>query len=160
MIIIPPTDILNVSLAIHDAVAPVFLLTGIGSILGVLVGRLGRAIDRARYLNALSVDQRKYFYEELDIIVVRTSWMRWSVGLFIFAGLCVSLAIASIFIGVAINIHLSVFVLMTFITAMFSLIFGLLCFLREIILASQEVITRHRQDLNGRQTSVAPTDIL
>ena len=137
-----------------------FLLTGIGSILGVLVGRLGRAIDRARYLNALNVDQRKFFLEELDIIAVRTSWMRWSVGLFIFAGLCVSLAIASIFIGVAINIHLSVFVLMTFITAMFSLIFGLLCFLREIILASQEVITRHRQDLNGRQSSVAPSNIL
>ena len=56
----------------------------------------------------------------------------------------------NIFVGVAINIHLSNFVLMTFIAAMVSLIFGLLCFLREIILASQEVITRHRQDLHGR----------
>jgi hypothetical protein len=150
MIVHSPTDIRDVSIAIHDAVAPVFLLTGIGSILGVLVNRLGRAIDRARYLNALLTEQRKSFLDELDLIAVRTSWMRWSVGLFIFAGLCVSLAIASIFIGVAINIHLSTFVLMTFITAMISLIFGLLCFLREIILASQEVITRHRQDLNER----------
>jgi hypothetical protein len=133
-----PSDIRDVSEAIRDAVAPVFLLTGIGSILGVLVNRLGRAIER------------KLFLEELDIIAVRTSWMRWSVGLFIFAGLCVSLAIAAIFVGVAINIHLSNFVLMTFIAAMVSLIFGLLCFLREIILASQEVITRHRQDLHGR----------
>ena len=145
-----PSDIRDVSGAIRDAVAPVFLLTGIGSILGVLVNRLGRAIDRARNLNGLSADQRKLFLDELDIIVVRTAWMRWSVGLFIFAGLCVSLAIAAIFVGVAINIHLSNFVLMTFITAMVSLIFGLLCFLREIILASQEVITRHRQDFNGR----------
>ena len=150
MIVHPPSEVLDVSIAIHDAVAPVFLLTGIGSILGVLVNRLGRAIDRARYLNALHADQRNSFLDELDLIAVRTSWMRWSVGLFIFAGLCVSLAIASIFIGVAINIHLSTFVLMTFITAMISLIFGLLCFLREIILASQEVITRHRQDLNER----------
>ena len=150
MIVHSPTDIRDVSIAIHDAVAPVFLLTGIGSILGVLVNRLGRAIDRARYLNALLTEQRKSFLDELDLIAVRTSWMRWSVGLFIFAGLCVSLAIASIFIGVAINIHLSTFVLMKFITAMISLIFGLLCFLREIILASQEVITRHRQDLNER----------
>jgi hypothetical protein len=150
MIVHSPTDIRDVSIAIHDAVAPVFLLTGIGSILGVLVNRLGRAIDRARYLNALLSEQRKSFLDELDLIAVRTSWMRWSVGLFIFAGLCVSLAIASIFIGVAVNIHLSTFVLMTFITAMISLIFGLLCFLREIILASQEVITRHRQDLNER----------
>jgi hypothetical protein len=98
----------------------------------------------------LLTEQRKSFLDELDLIAVRTSWMRWSVGLFIFAGLCVSLAIASIFIGVAVNIHLSTFVLMTFITAMISLIFGLLCFLREIILASQEVITRHRQDLIER----------
>lgn len=150
MIFNSPSDIHEVSTAIRDAVAPVFLLTGIGSILSVLVNRLGRAIDRARTLNTLSADQRKNFLEELDIIAVRTTWMRWSVGLFIFAGLCVSLAIASIFIGVAINIHLSAFVLITFIIAMFSLIFGLLCFLREIILASQEVITRHRQDLNNR----------
>lgn len=145
-----PTEIHDVSTAIRDAVAPVFLLTGIGSILSVLVNRLGRAIDRARTLNTLSTEQRKGYLEELDIIAERTTWMRWSVGLFIFAGLCVSLAIASMFIGVAINIRLSGFVLVTFITAMFSLIFGLLCFLREIILASQEVITRHRQDVKDR----------
>ncbi len=150
MIISSPTDIHDVSTAIRDAVAPVFLLTGIGSILSVLVNRLGRAIDRARTLNVLSTEQRKSYLEELDIIAERTTWMRWSVGLFIFAGLCVSLAIASMFIGVAINIRLSGFVLITFIVAMFSLIFGLLCFLREIILASQEVITRHRQDIKDR----------
>lgn len=147
MIFSTPSDIRDVSVAIRDAVAPVFLLTGIGSILSVLVNRLGRAIDRARNLNALTLEQRKKFLDELDIIVRRTTWMRWSVGLFIFAGLCVSLSIASIFIGVASRINLSDFVLITFITAMFSLIFGLLSFLREIILASQEVITRHRQDL-------------
>lgn len=150
MIFSSPSDIHDVSTAIRDAVAPVFLLTGIGSILGVLVNRLSRAIDRARTINTLNAEQRKSFLEELDLIALRTSWMRWSVGLFIFAGLCVALAIAAIFIGVAIGIPLSGFVLMTFITAMFSLIFGLLFFLREIILASQEVITRHRQDLNDR----------
>lgn len=148
MMINTPTDIRDVSEAIRDAVAPVFLLTGIGSILAVLVNRLGRAVDRARTLNTFNPELRKKYIEELDIIVMRTGWMRWSVGLFIFAGLCVSLSIISIFLGVAIRINLKDFVLITFITAMFSLIFGLLCFLREIILASQEVITRHRQELN------------
>ncbi len=148
MIFNTPSDIRDVSVAIRDAVAPVFLLTGIGSILSVLVNRLGRAVDRARNLNALTLEQRKKFLDELDIIVKRTTWMRWSVGLFIFAGLCVSLSIASIFVGVAARINLSDFVLLTFITAMFALICGLIFFLREIILASQEVITRHRQDQN------------
>lgn len=142
-----PSEVIDVSVAIRDAVAPVFLLTGIGSFLGVLVNRLGRAIDRARTLNALQHEQRRKFIDELDIIANRTVWMRWSVGLFIFAGLCVSLSIASIFIGVAIGITLPHFILVTFIASMFALIFGLLCFLREIILASQEVITRHRLDL-------------
>jgi len=143
-----PSDIHDVSFAIRDAVAPVFLLTGIGSLLSVLVNRLGRAIDRARYLHGLNAEQRRKFAEELGIIVQRTTWMRWSVGLFIFAGLCVALSIASVFIGVAIEVNLTSFVLLAFITAMFSLIAGLLCFLREIILASREVITppRHHAD--------------
>lgn len=142
-----PSEVVDVSVAIRDAVAPVFLLTGIGSFLGVLVNRLGRAIDRARNLNSLQHEQRMKFLAELDIIANRAIWMRWFVGLFIFAGLCVSLSIASICIGVAIGITLPNFILVTFIASMFALIFGLLCFLREIILASQEVITRHRQDL-------------
>jgi hypothetical protein len=146
MIFTSPSSILDVSNAIRDAVAPVFLLTGIGSILSVLVNRLGRAIDRSRTLNALNTEQRKKYLVELDIIMQRTVWMRWSVGLFIFAGLCVALSVAAIFIGVAIRINLPDFVLLTFISAMFSLIFGLLCFLREIILASREVVTHHRQD--------------
>jgi Protein of unknown function (DUF2721) len=36
--------------AIQLAVAPVFLLTGIGAILAVMTNRLGRIIDRARVL--------------------------------------------------------------------------------------------------------------
>ena len=146
MIFTTPSDIHDLSFAIRDAVAPVFLLTGIGSILSVLVNRLGRAIDRARNLNALTREQRKKYKEELNIIVRRTTWMRWSVGLFIFAGLCVSLSIASMFVGAAIRLNLTDFVLIAFITAMVSLIFGLLSFLREIILASQEVITPHRHE--------------
>ena len=138
-------DIHDVSLAIRDAVAPVFLLTGIGSILGVLVNRLSRSIDRARLINAMHDEQFFQFADELDIIVQRTKWMRWSVGLFIFAGLCVAVSIASVFISVGLQLNLTNFVLITFITAMCSLTIGLLCFLREIILAAKEVITSGRQ---------------
>ena len=140
MILTTPSDMHDLSFAIRDAVAPVFLLTGIGSILAVLVNRLGRSIDRARNLSAMRPEQQKAHLGEFSIIVRRTKWMRWSVGLLIFAGLCVAISIAAVFIGVAIGIHLTSFVLMTFIAAMLSLILGLLCFLREIILASGEVI--------------------
>lgn len=146
MILPTPTDIRDVSLAIRDAVAPVFLLTGIGSILGVLVNRLGRSIDRARVINAMNDEQFYKYLDELNVIVKRTMWMRWSVGLFIFAGLCVALSIASVFISAELKVNLPHFVLIAFITAMFSLTIGLLCFLREIILAAQENITSDRQN--------------
>ncbi|MBU3736547.1 MAG: DUF2721 domain-containing protein [Methylobacterium sp.] len=135
-----PTDIHDISFAIRDAVAPVFLLTGIGSLMSVLVNRLGRAVDRARHLHTLGGGQRSSHAGELAILLSRTTWMRRSVALFIFAGLCVSLSIAAVFVGVAIGVKLSMFVLLTFILAMVSLILGLLCFLREILLATGEVI--------------------
>jgi len=143
-----PIDIRDISVAIHDAVAPVFLLTGIGSILGVLVNRLGRSIDRARVINSLSDEQFDLCFDELSIIVRRTRWMRWSVGLFIFAGLCVAISIASVFMSVELEMNLPHFVLITFITAMCSLVLGLLCFLREIVLASKEVVAVRRKNAN------------
>lgn len=135
-----PADVLDVSLIIRDAVAPVFLLTGIGSILSVLVSRLSRSIDRARIINGMPDAQFIQYENELDIILKRTIWMRWSVGLFIFAGLFVAISIVLVFIGAELRFNLSRLVLASFITAMVSLILGLLCFLREIILAAKEQI--------------------
>lgn len=146
MLFSTPSNTLEVSAAIRDAVAPVFLLTGIGSFLGVVVNRLGRTIDRARYLNNLNVEQQKKFLDEFSIIQKRVKWMRWAIGLFIVAGLCISLSIALIFIGVVIKLSVSDFILCSFIMAMFALIFGIFCFLREITFATQEVITWNRQD--------------
>ena len=87
--ITPITDIHSVSEAIRDAVAPVFLLTGMGSILGVLIGRLSRSIDRARSINDMLKEKRDKFDEELKIIVKRTKWLRRAIGLATLAALCV-----------------------------------------------------------------------
>ena len=50
-----------------------------------------------------------------------------------------------LFRRVELRLNLTHFVLITFITAMLSLTIGLLCFLREIILASKEIIISGRQ---------------
>ena len=138
--ITPITDIHSVSEAIRDAVAPVFLLTGIGSILGVLIGRLGRSIDRARFLNDISSEKREKFGQEFKIIVKRTKWLRRAIGLATLAALCVCVSIATLFISVETGFKMPHIVLLAFISSMFSVILALLCFLREIVLASREVI--------------------
>ncbi len=136
----PITDIHSVSEAIRDAVAPVFLLTGIGSILGVLIGRLGRSIDRARVLHEMPSEKRKKLKVELIIIVRRTKWLRRAIGLATLAALCVCVSIAALFISVETGFKMPHIVLLAFISSMFSIILALLCFLREIVLASREVI--------------------
>ena len=82
-------EIQSVSVAIRDAVAPVFFFFFLGSILSVLVNRLGRAIDRARVLHTMNEDQRAKHVAEFEIIVRRTAWIRRSIGLITLAALCV-----------------------------------------------------------------------
>lgn len=134
------TDIHSVSEAIRDAVAPVFLLTGIGSILGVLIGRLGRSIDRARLINDMATEKRQSLKTELQIIVKRIKWLRRAIGLATLAALCVCVSIVTMFISVETGFKMPHLVLMSFILSMCSVISALMCFLREIYLTSREII--------------------
>jgi hypothetical protein len=140
------SDIHAVSEAIRDAVAPVFLLTGISSILGVLIGRLGRSIDRARLINDIQTEKRKRFNDELRIIVKRTKWLRRAIAFATLAALCVCISIATLFISVETGFKTPHIVAISFVSSMFSVIIGLLCFLREIVLASREVIVPFKHD--------------
>ena len=52
---------------IQLAIAPVFLLTGIGTMLVVLTNRLGRIIDRTRVLeDRLDIGYNDFYMDELD----------------------------------------------------------------------------------------------
>ena len=129
------SEVQSVSVAIRDAVAPVFLLTGVGSILAVLVNRLGRA----RILYAMNDADVLKYQGEFNIIVRRTAWIRRSIGLITLAALCVSVSIVSLFVEVKLALNAPDFIALPFIAAMTFLISGLLCFLMEISLASREV---------------------
>jgi hypothetical protein len=47
----------TVSATIQAAIAPVFLLAGIGAFLNVMVGRLARIVDRARDIESSTRDR-------------------------------------------------------------------------------------------------------
>ena len=46
------SEYLSISEIMQSAVTPVFLLAGIGALMNVMTGRLGRIIDRLRYLQS------------------------------------------------------------------------------------------------------------
>lgn len=128
-------NLITVAHVIQLAVAPVFLLTGIGAILSVLTGRLGRLVDRFRVLTETVSELPAIQARELNILTVRASWVHWSITLCTASALFVAIVIGALFLGAVVSFNPSRIVSIMFIIAMTSLIIGLGCFLREISLS-------------------------
>lgn len=124
---------------IQLSVAPVFLLTGVGSILGVLATRLGRIVDRSRVLEAdmpnVGDTQQALAHLELSRLSRRAGLINWAISLCTICALMICTLIALLFIGDFISTSMADFVALLFVVAMLTLIGGLLCFLREIYMA-------------------------
>lgn len=129
------TDITNV---IRLAVAPVFLLTAIGTFISVLTQRLGRVVDRSRWLEqhlSGDADHDAPLHRELCLLSRRMGWTQAAIVLAALSALSVCLLIACAFIGAFVSVDLSKTLGVLFILAMLALIACLLVFLREIFLS-------------------------
>lgn len=135
-------DIPTVAHVIQLAVAPVFLLTGIGAILSVLSGRLGRVIDRFRVLNRMQGEERAEHESEIVMLLRRARWIHRAITLCTLCALLVCIVIAALFIGSELGKDSSAVIAVLFTAAMLALIVGLMCFLREIAIATG-VISRN-----------------
>jgi hypothetical protein len=124
---------------IQLAVAPVFLLTAIGTVIGALNIRLGRAVDRRRELEAkvaaLPAEDLGPALDELGVIARRIHFAYLSILAAVISGLFVCLLIAGAFLGAFVQVDLSYPIGAMFIFAMLALTASLLLFLREIFLA-------------------------
>lgn len=128
----------NISTVVHViqlAVAPVFLLTGIGAILSVLVNRLGRVVDRFRALESHGLAENV----EMGILARRARLIHWAISLCTIGALLICIVIATLFVGAILTLDVSTGIATLFIVAMLMLIIGLLSFLREIFLATGSI---------------------
>jgi hypothetical protein len=129
-------DILKV---IQLVVAPVFLLTAVGTLINALNSRLGRAVDRRRVLeqllHSLSEEQARTARAELVRIHERIHVVYLSIFASVISGLFICLLIAVAFIGGFVVTDLTRSVAILFVLAMLALIASLLLFMREIYLA-------------------------
>ena len=133
-------DISNISNAIHLAVAPVFLLTGIGALLGVMTNRLGRVIDRARLLEGrlenAAPEDAVGITAHLGILSRRAKLINLAITFCTMTALLICSVIALLFSGSFVRFNITIPVALLFIMAMLLLVMGLLWFLREIFLAT------------------------
>lgn len=128
---------------IQLAVAPVFLLSGIGAILNVLAARLGRAVDRARKVEG-EIDTydpvlRAAAIDELNVLDRRIGAAHRAIGMCTMSALFVCVLVAVIFISDFVTRGAATMVAVLFIGAMATLTVGLLLFLHEVRIATRSV---------------------
>jgi len=126
--------------AIQLAIAPVFLLTGIAGLLGVMANRLARVIDRGRWLEQawrdMDENARAVARAELAYLERRRKFASWSINFCTAAALLVCLVIAVLFADEFFAANLRWVEGALFVLAMMAVIGGLASFLREVYLAT------------------------
>jgi hypothetical protein len=154
--------------AIQLAIAPVFLLTGIAGLLGVMANRLARVIDRGRALEAawrdLDEPARALARAELALLEQRRKLASWSINFCTAAALLVCLVIAVLFFDEFFAANLRWVEGVLFVLAMVGVIGGLTSFLREVYLATHSTsldpsrfdVPRDRHDIRAPDSRVNP----
>ena len=141
---------------IQLAIAPVFLLTAIGTIVNALAGRLGRAVDRRRHLEDQLLaespgERRTEIIEELHNVAKRIKLVLWAMALAVASALVVCLMIGVAFIGAFVTLDMAQPVAGLFFVAIAILSFALMLFLREVFVAALTVRHAPRDQLEREE---------
>ena len=128
---------------IQIALAPVFLLVAMGSLLNVVTGRLARVVDRSRELMArhaeTSGDEHTRLVAELRMLDRRMDIINWSIALCVACGIVVCLMVSMLFLMGSGREALETPIAASFIFAMLLLLAALIMFLTEVRLAIRTI---------------------
>jgi hypothetical protein len=140
MIFTPDTD--AITHGIQLAVAPVFFLTAVSGMIGVVAGRLARIIDRARNLEERAiVSQDTEFlhrtFAELSRLRVRGRLANTCIALLTLCAVFIGLTIMVLFVGETTEFQSGRLALTGFLSGVVSFLSALLCFLAETFIATR-----------------------
>lgn len=132
-------EVVDVAHAIQLAVAPVFLLSGVGVVLGVLTARLSRIVDRARTVEDRLRNDPTYespeVHQHLHALARRARLINVAITLITMTALLVALVIALLFTSTFAPMNLATPVAVLFVASMVSLVVALVAFLLEVRIA-------------------------
>ena len=124
--------VMGLAKAIQLSVAPVFLLTAIAGVLGVISNRLARVLDRAREIQGPAMDS-----QDMQLLRQRMGLLSRAIESVTITGVLVSAVVAVPFISAITVVDLAPIVVPLFVVAMLALIAGLLLLLLDTRLASR-----------------------
>lgn len=134
---------------IQVALAPSFLLTAIAAILSLLTSRLGRTVDRSRWIEEhyapKGAPQHDYQVAQLRLIDLRMKYANRALILCALSAMLICIVIAGLFLAALFNFALGQMMAVAFVVAMLLLIVGLVLFLYEVRIAV--VATRVQDEL-------------
>jgi hypothetical protein len=131
---------------IQLALAPVFLLTGIGSILNMLTGRLTRIVDHARRIEAnyTAKDDPRHFdqVQELRLLDRRMRIVNNAIFLATASAVALCTVVAAMFLAELAGFGFARTLALVFATSLLLLIASLVMFLVEVRLAVGAIVIR------------------
>ena len=140
---------------IRLALAPVFLLTGVASLIGAVATRYGRIIDRARVLEervdagtALNPDLA---YSELERLRFRGRLVNTCILLLTLCAMAIAFTILGLFLSETTHVHAQRMVSVSFLCGIGLFVVALLAFLTESLLAAKTLQFRRRPDAPASQ---------
>ena len=137
----------QVAQTIQLALAPVFLLAGIGAFLNVCVGRLARIIDRARSVEALVLTSRGKEHDrmvaEIRVLDRRMTVVNAAIFLSVASACAVCLVVILLFAGNLLDAHLGSAIAILFSLSMLLQAGGFATFILEIRLGSKIIHVRN-----------------
>ncbi len=137
------TELSAVTHGIQLAVAPVFLLTAVSGIISAAAGRLGRIIDRARFLEnrlesgAVSDVRSQRMYAELDQLRLRGWLVNGCIALLTLCAMLIGLTIILLFLAETSSLPILKLAPISFLSGVGCFLAALVCFLAETLQATK-----------------------
>ena len=133
------THLADISQVIQLAIAPVFLLTAIATMINAMNTRLGRIVDRRRVIQERIDDADGKINPgcdtEMDQLRRRSRLIYFAMFGAVLSALLVCLVVGGSFLGALLGVEISREIAGLFIAAMLAMIGALSLFLREVFLA-------------------------
>ncbi|HEY6483310.1 MAG TPA: DUF2721 domain-containing protein [Steroidobacteraceae bacterium] len=131
---------MDIAHLIQSALAPVFLLSGVGVTLNVMTGRLARAVDRARVLeDRLEKDPANapQLRRDLRVLARRTRYINSAITMCGCSAVLIALVVITLFANAFLGFGLAETIALLFIGSMLFITGAYLAFLVEVRLATR-----------------------
>lgn len=126
------TDIAHL---IQSSVAPVFLLTGVAAMLGVLTNRLARIVDRARTLEARLENhpgRAEQLHADLLVLAQRARYINFAISLCAIAAVMVAAVVVTLFANAFFGLGIAWVIALLFVGSLLVLSVAFIAFFIEV----------------------------